>query len=191
MIQCDDGRNAHDRFAMPDVDTGALRESILNQTTGVIRRRCWCRCWVRRAAIGSALAVCYLAGLCTMHVWKAAEPEMLAAAVNARSAVSETAAPDNVAPQRNIVAKAETEKRAKPKQKPKRPKLSRFEAICRISDRYLYRDADAIAAIRGYRRALRVATPEELKICPRRDSWVLIALKQELIRKENRDENRG
>ena len=180
MNQCDGGQNAHNKFAMPDVDTSALRESILNQTTGVIRRRCW----ARRAALGSALAVCYLAGLCTMHVWQTDKPRQLAAAVNAR-----IVAPDNVAPKHKDVAKAETEKRAKPKSA--RPKCSRFEVICRISDRYLYRDADAIAAIRGYRRALRVATPEELKICPQRDSWVLMALKQELIRKENRDENRG
>ena len=180
MRKCDDGPGAHKRLASPEVDTGALREAIFTRTTQVIRRRCW----VRRAVIGSALAVCYVAGMGTMQAWEhvdnAAASQPLAANSSDADAVATKAAP---------IKKTVKLKKIAPKRT--RPKRSRFEVLCRITDRYLDRDADVVAAIRGYRRALRVATPEELKICPQRDSWVLMALKQELIRKENRDENRG
>jgi len=180
MRECDGGLDARERLASPEVDTGALREAILARTTQVIRRRCW----VRRAVIGSALAVCYVAGMGTMQAWQQVGKSALSQPLVASSADVDAAEPKAASTKKTVKFKKSTPKRT-------RPKRSRFEVICRISDRYLYRDADAVAAIRGYRRALRVATPEELKICPQRDSWLLMALKQELIRKENRDENRG
>lgn len=182
MIQCNSERNDLVPKASADIDTRPLREAVLAQTTRVIRRRRW----VRRGAIGTALVLCYVAGLGTMRAWMnvspATEPILIAAAPeepdeNAPKVVAEST---NVQTENKHVAS-----------EPERPRRSRFDIICEMSDRYLYRDADTDAAIRGYRRALRIATPEELEIRPQKDSWLLMALKQELKGRERRDENCG
>lgn len=66
------------------------------------------------------------------------------------------------------------------KSRPKPP--SRFEQLRRISDLYLYQHGDVTTAIRYYRKALDAATAEELAVAMDKDSWLLIALKQELLR---------
>lgn len=200
MVQCNDGRDARKWPTGPEVDTDALREAILARTTRVVRRRRR----LRRAVIGSALAVFYVAGMCTMQAWQrvgegAKSRPVAASSVDIETVVARSAPIAKTSITKATTAKTSIEKATDTKQKTlkkkstlkrTRQKRSRFDMICMISDRYLYRDADAVAAIRGYRRALRVATPAELEICPQRDSWLLMALKQELNEKENRDENR-
>ena len=181
MNPCNDKQTGPVPTMEAGIDTQPLREAVLAQTTRVIRRRRW----VRRGAIGTALVLCYVAGLGTMRVWTGVSPPTGPAPIAAAEEsgpITPKVAAEPVAPK--AVGKQIASNRT-------RPRKSRFEIICEIGDRYLYRDADTEAAIRGYRRALRVATPEELKICPQRDSWLLMALKQELKGKERRDENRG
>ncbi|MBN2294598.1 MAG: hypothetical protein JXM70_19365 [Pirellulales bacterium] len=191
MIESNTGQKAHTRASLPIPETSHLRQTLLSQTTRIVRRRRW----TRRAAVGSALAVFYLAGIGTMQAWNhfhnSAAPQEFAAASAIETTPIKKAISRNDTPKaapHGIAAQTEGDKDTS---KQTRPNPTRFELICKISDRYLYRDANTVAAIRGYRRALRIATPEELKICPQRDSWLLMALKQELNEKEKRDENRG
>ena len=184
MIKCDMGRDPHGKSAGQAHDTGPLRDAVLAQTTRIIARRCW----FRRSAVGLALVVCYLAGMGTMQAWRHDGPADTSCPLLAKStsAVADVVPPSLTSEPQKTAAEVEPQAIVKKDGQKQRipestvPKRSRFEVMCEISDRYLYRDADTIAAIRGYRRALRVATPEEREICPQRDSWLLMALKQEL-----------
>ena len=166
----------------PCGDNGPLRQAILQQTSCVIRRRRR----LRSAALAVALLGCYLTGAATTYIWTAGpgSPQQLAA----QPAPAPAPTPDV-----NVVQQQDTHPARQPATaklaRADRPKRSRFEILCRASDRQLYVRKDVVKAIRFGNRALDVATPEELAISPDRDSWLLIALKQERIRKENRDEN--
>ena len=169
-------------FGRPCGDNGPLRQAILQQTSRVI----WRRRRLRSAALAAALLGCYLAGAATTHVWTAGPGSQQQLATQHAPAPAPT-------PDVKVVKQPATHPAAQPSTaklaRADRPKRSRLELLCRASDRQLYRKKDVLEAIRFGNRALDVATPEELAISPDTDSWLLMALKQQRIRKENRDEN--
>ncbi len=166
----------------PRGDYGPLRQAILQQTSRVIRRRRR----VKSAALAAALAGCYLEGAETRHIWTAGPGSRQQLAAQHAPAPAPT-------PDVKVVKPPATRPAPQPSTaklaRADRPKRSRFEILCRASDLQLYRRKDVLKAIRFGNRALDVATPEELAISPDTDSWLLMALKQERIKKENRDEN--
>jgi hypothetical protein len=150
--------------------TDPLRDSVLNKTVGLVRRR---RHW-RRIQQAAALAACYLAGLGTM--WLAHRPSQPEVPMAIRT--------DSGPPEQPSSAKAlpleedlgvpalVIERVASASGGDRLAQLYR-----RAGDRYLEQNGDYQAATRCYERALEVSTEAELAIAPD-DSWLLTALKK-------------
>ena len=175
--------------AGPVAGAAALRQAVLARTRGVIRRR---RRW-RRAVLVGALAGCYLAGLAT-HRFQAFEMPSSSPRSVARiaSAPQEVSAVEPVLPAAVLATKRSVPKPVlSAEDRRLAGRKARFEVLRRLSDRYLFEDGDVVSAIRYYNRALNAATAEELEIAPDRDSWLLMALKQERSRKEISHEKSG
>jgi hypothetical protein len=161
----------------------ALRQAVFDRSARVLcRRRA-----VRRFGWVAALAACYAAGLATARFGPSSaigSASVAAVSPGATGAASAPAAPSRPRNYVRVISDGPAENPAKPPVK--RP--SRFVWLCRTSDRYLAQ-GDVTAAIGYYRKALAVATDEELAIATDRDSWLLIALKHERLQ-EKKDESR-
>ena len=170
-----------------------LRNTLLQRSTRVLHRRRR----ARQITLVVALVACYAAGLGSAQLANSGgntpilakqhqgqdtqgtsevspgANDVVGATGSASADTVGTSEPANYV--RVIEQKEPTVQQPEPARKPP----SRFEQLRRISDRYLYERSDVTAAIRGYRQALAVATEEELAIATDKDSWLLIALKQE------------
>lgn len=163
----------HDSYPPEDFDAlltpaptsanGALQQSILRQTTGVVRRRRY----VRRLIQVAALVVCYAAGAVTMRL---GTPAPTTVVVRIEQPRPSTATPEVPSPPRKVVAP--------PKPSHTEPPLSPYERLRRFSDRVLEEKGDIPLAARYYAMALRKATTEERAITSG-DSWLLMAVKRD------------
>jgi hypothetical protein len=128
----------------------ALREAVYKQTVGTLRFRRR----MKKVVLATSLAVCYLAGMATMGLSPAPQPN--------RPVVSPSSMASNA------------EKAQKPQTKPLQ--LTREEQLRREGDRLLEK-GDMKKAIRRYELALNVASEDQRAISPERDTWLLMALK--------------
>jgi hypothetical protein len=141
----------------------ALRDSIINHCVRVLR-------WRRRAkriGLAAALGGCYVAGMLTMLLQRAATalPIDLATtktpAADVSSERSEHQSP--VANQReHELASA---------------KLTPYDRLRQLGDRQLSDETDIPGAIRTYRQALKVASDDQRALSVDHDSWLLMAIK--------------
>jgi len=140
------------RRTVPD---DGLRQSLLGQTSGVVRRRRQ----ARRALFWAALAGCYLAGVATTQLWELpAKPGAPEVAVQAEDRQTESPSDREIAESFALVP-------------------ANFENIRRVSDRYLNEEGDMASALRCYGQALDRATPQERTVLSEEDSWLLKAIK--------------
>jgi hypothetical protein len=140
-----------------------LRAAVLARTISTIRfhRR------LKRCALAAALVGCYLAGAVTMRIWNPIGGNLPQPAV---VQVAQDQQPQPVvSPSRGPVRSADHQFAS--------VKISRYEAVRRAADRNLLERDDLPSAIRGYKRALDLASAEERAISPVQDSWLLMALK--------------
>jgi len=158
-----------------DGTDSALRAKVLARTTAVIRTRRR----MKRAGAVAALAGCYLAGVLTMSALRAPAAPISAApggltAENTVHGDSNTAPPvtrplvrpedDGVIPSSGPAARTVA-------------KFSPYDRLRRTGDRQLEDDNDVAAAARTYRRALKLASPTERDIVLDKDTWLLMAMK--------------
>lgn len=163
----------------PDAQDGvalnpALRDTVLARTTRVIqnRRR------LKRLGAVAALAGCYLAGVLTMSVWRAsaqlprdsASSGDLAAQVQPKSETL-TNRP-LIRPEDDGVIPGSAAQTTV-------AKLSPYDRLRRTGDRQLEDENDIVAAARTYRRALKLAAPTERDVFPDKDTWLLMAMKND------------
>jgi hypothetical protein len=146
----------------------ALRETMFTSTIKVLRRRRR----IRRAAMGLALAGCYLAGVVTVTLIRplAAEGELVQSAAMADAAAVKPHVPD--AP---VVSSGQTADLASDQQRKAR---TRFESLRDLGDENLVDRRDPEAATRCYRMALRYATPNERAWAATEGTWLLRAVNQ-------------
>ena len=159
----------------PTVPNEALREALLAQTTGIIRKR---GRW-KRAGIVAALFACYLAGAATVSLWRL--PESTRAA-NVGNSIA-------VATPNGSLATAPTSRLVRPeddqipdpaaKQRVASTKLTPYERLREAGDMQLEQRGDIAAAARKYQQALHVASDHERAIALDQDSWLLMALKHD------------
>jgi hypothetical protein len=130
----------------------ALREQVLKQTLGIVRRRRR----LGRLRWAGALAACYLAGMLTTR-WLGAADE----AHNGDLAIA-VASPVSIP----LVGKAAPSQASMP-----------YETLRERGDRELKNPRTIPSAIRRYSRALAEASHDQRAIDPDRDTWLLMALK--------------
>jgi hypothetical protein len=147
------------------VSDDGLRQNLLGQTSGVVRRRRR----VRRAISWAALAGCYLAGVATTQLWEfPGDPGAPEVAVQPEDHRIESPADREIAENFPLIP-------------------ANFENIRRVSDRYLHEEGDMTRALRCYGQALDKATPRERTILSEEDSWLLKAIKLARIEEAKRD----
>src|SRR5262245_11913241 len=162
----------------PSADA-ALRERVLARTTGVLRTRRR----LKRAGVAAALASCYLAGLLTMLLLHAPSKTVPGSAENLTARVEPTSENGNgeLAPVRPLVRPEDDG--VIPGAQAAAVKLSPYDRLRRTGDRQLEDDNDIAAAARTYRRALKFASPTERDIVPDKDTWLLMAMKNDQTNK--------
>jgi hypothetical protein len=138
-----------------------LRDSVLLHTTRTIRTRRR----LRRAGVAAALIGCYLAGIATVSLRPAGRD---ADQLLADSALG-NGKRDADAPVRRAV---------RPEDDQIGPRLTPYERLRQTGDRQLEKYADIPAATRSYEKALQMASADQRRIAPDRDTWLLMALKQ-------------
>ena len=152
----------------PPPPGGTFQEALGRRTVKLLRRRRW----GRQAALVSALAASYVAGVVTVQrIPKGSPPrqeEMVQQVPSPRSLPPPN--PEKAAPAVQETAVA-LEWRAIDSPTP-RPDLFR-----RAGDRYLNEAGDIRSALRCYRNALDSGSEADEKISPN-DTWLLIALKE-------------
>jgi hypothetical protein len=162
----------------PAAEAPALKQLILHQTTGVLRRRRV----TRRVLLGVALAACYAAGVLTPQLWPSAAPttnDRVAKLANADQQHSgEPPASQPVPPNKD-------EPPTEPADLPP-PALERSVTLVspeqraalyrQAGDRYLEEANDVASALRCYRRSLDESADADLTISPD-DNWLLMAVK--------------
>jgi hypothetical protein len=124
-----------------------LREAVLAQTTGVIRRRRR----MRQCILAVSLAGCYAAGLATAALRTSAEQQ---------------------APPLVVASPL-----SKPSGETGAAKLTRQESVRRDADQCLLERGDVKEAVRRYDLFLKVASADDRAVTPEQDSWLLMALK--------------
>jgi hypothetical protein len=151
-----------------------LREDVLNRTTRTVRNRRR----MRRAGIAAALIGSYLAGVATVSLRPASR--------ETRSLVADSAATvDSAAGNAKSDAVAAARKPVRPEDdqvlagspRPAASRLTRYERLRQTGDEQLEKFADIPGATRSYQRALQIASSDQRRIAPDRDSWLLMALK--------------
>ena len=152
---------------------GRLRGMLLARTTRVLRGRRR----ARQVALAAALVGCYVAGLATVQMltW-AALPAGVNGTVVADRSVSTTAKrPEQ---DRHLAAEIiHSEAKIADNARPVQPRPSRYEALRQLGDQYLLERRDPEAAVRCYRLALRLATPEQMAVSKSEGTWLFQALK--------------
>jgi hypothetical protein len=161
--------------AKPIPASQQLRNSVLNQTTQTVRNRRR----MRRAGIAAALIGCYLAGVATVSLRPAGRetgPIVADAAVADSDAVAEPAAGSD-----KTSAAATARKPVRPEDDQilatSTSRLTRYERLRQTGDEQLEKFADIPAATRIYQKALQIASSDQRRIAPDRDTWLLMALK--------------
>ena len=160
-------------FHHPGSNDG-LRQNLLGQTSGVVRRRRR----VRRGLFSAALAGCYLAGIATTQLWT------LSAGPGAPGA---TAGLSSSEVGKLNIHRSSTAGRASSGTQRFPLVSANYENIRRVSDRYLYEEGDLAFALRCYGRALDKATPQERTVLSEEDSWLLKAIKLARIEETKHD----
>ena len=153
----------------------ALRERMLAQTTGVIRTRRR----LKRLGLFTALAGCYLAGIATVHfIRPSVEPQSNIAAVLPEVYHPVRPEDDGVFPE----SKSNPSK-SNPSKSTLSPaavaQLTPYDRLRQAGDRQLEEQNDIAAAARTYRKALQAATTDQQAISVDRDSWLLMAMKND------------
>jgi hypothetical protein len=146
-----------------------LRDSVLSRTTGIIRTRRR----VRRVGMIAALIGCYLGGVATVSLWPGSR-EM--GRVVAESATGNDESKENAAVQKLV--QPEDDQVVTDEAQPTTVQVTPYDRLRRAGDRQLERYADIPRATRSYERALQIASAEQRRIAPDRDTWLLMALKQ-------------
>jgi hypothetical protein len=157
--------------------SAALRESVLAQTTGVLRTRRR----MKRLGIAAALAGCYLAGMLTMSLLHVPGLTTLGSAGGLTARVeprSENGKGESM-PLRPLVRPEDDG--VVPGAPAVAAKLSRYDRLRRAGDRQLDDENDIAAAARTYRRALQLASPAQRNIAPGQDTWLLMAMKNDQL----------
>lgn len=150
--------------------TEEFRQALLLRTMRLVRRKVW----VRRAAIVSALAACYVAGLLTMH-WVAPRPSQMETQVT--SAPSDEKKVDSVPKIEGLQPPAEASAEILEQWGPLVDLDKRAALYRRAGDRYYADHSDLQGALRCYRLALDAGSQTDLQIAAD-DNWLLIALKE-------------
>jgi hypothetical protein len=162
----------------------ALREKVLARTTGVLRaqRR------MKRVGAVAALAGCYLAGMLTMSLLRSASSQLVSAPGSAAGLTAQ-----NVVHGDSNTALPVTRPLLRPEDDGLFPgagptamtvaKISPYDRLRRAGDRQLEDENDIAAAARTYRRALQFASPSERGIVPDKDTWLLMAMKNDRTNK--------
>jgi hypothetical protein len=162
----------------PPAEAPALKQLILDQTTGVLRKRRV----TRRVLLGVALAACYAAGVLTPQLWPSAGP-------TTTDRVAELAKADKQHPLKPPasppVPPTQDEPPTEPAELPP-PALERSLTLVnpeqraalyrQAGDRYLEEANDVESALRCYRRSLDESADADLTISPD-DNWLLMAVK--------------
>jgi hypothetical protein len=138
-----------------------LREDVLNRTTRTIRNRRR----MRRAGIAAALIGCYLAGVATMSLRPAGRETSPFVADSATKSDAQVAVRKPVRPEDDQILAASTSR------------LPRYERLRQKGDEQLKKFADIPGATRSYQKALQIASSDQRRIAPDRDTWLLMALK--------------
>jgi hypothetical protein len=163
-----------------------LRDSVLSQTTRTVRNRRR----MRRAGIAAALIGCYLGGIATSSLRPANRETRpfdanSAAADNSVAAADLATAADPAAGNGKGNAEAPVRKPVRPEDdqivvssvRPATSRLTRYERLRQTGDEQLEKFADIPGATRSYQRALQIASSDQRRIAPDRDTWLLMALK--------------
>jgi hypothetical protein len=153
-----------------------LRDDVLSQTTRTVRNRRR----MRRAGMAAALIGCYLAGVATMSLRPAGRGTGQLVADSA-AAVDPAAAADPAAGNSKTGAVAAVRKPVRPEDDQilaaSTSRLTRYERLRQAGDEQLEKFADIPAATRSYQKALQIASSDQRRIAPDRDSWLFMALK--------------
>ncbi|QDU45007.1 hypothetical protein Mal52_34950 [Symmachiella dynata] len=181
----------HQQPAAADDRVRELRERLLSETTGVIRRRRY----YRRAGMFAACVGCYLAGLLTVTLMAdGASPETAREVVDheitaPNATIEDDIATETVSVTAPVVAvktgsDAEFQDEPQDQQRPSntlqhkpRKKKSRFLSLRDLGDQYLLEQQDPAGAARCYQMALRFATEDEVNQQSDEGTWLFRALK--------------
>jgi len=161
----------------PSADA-ALRERVLSRTTGVLRTRRR----MKRLGLLATLAGCYLAGMLTMSLLHVAAPTAPGWDLTARNDPEVGSGKGESMPLRPLV-RPEDDGVIPGSRQTKIAKLSPYDRLRRTGDRQLEDDNDIAAAARTYRRALQFASPSERGIVADKDTWLLMAMKNDQTNK--------
>lgn len=146
-----------------------VREAVLMQAAGVLRRRRW----MRRAGSVVTLAVCYVAGLATMGLVRHDDRPAIASTSQQEVPASDEAS--NVAAASPISQATEESEAFADQVTPTHASFGFYRAA---GDYQLLRLGNMQAAVRLYSQALDLASPADLAISAGADSWLLMSLKQ-------------
>jgi hypothetical protein len=172
----------------------AQREAIYARTCGVLRRRRV----MRRCLWIVSLAACYVVGGLSVLAWQSARREnQLAGQPGGRIDIRNPTPADQPGPSAPVErdpSKSGQSPDAAPAVMTRSEAsdfLSTFEKLRRAGDRQLNERGNLQGAIACYRRALDVASDDELKIVPLRDSWLLIPLKEARLETRKHDHKKS
>jgi hypothetical protein len=154
----------------PDANVAALRKTVLQRTTRILRHRRW----ARRVAVAAALAACYAAGVASMY-W-------LRAPARAEVIIVEKTAEPAPSPPATVPRKAEPSAVDLEWLAVESPD-KRVEFYRRAGDRYLAESNDTEAALRCYRQMLNTGSEKDLLIAAD-DNWLLMALKDARLKEK-------
>ncbi len=164
---------------------GQLRNAVLMQTAGVLRRRRY----ARRAVLVAALVICYVAGTATTQLWRLSDPDAIGQVAQQRLPQKEQQRDAISRPEPDRVLATLPNTAQKPPRSPKELRQAGFEDIRRVSDRYLHDKGNVRLALHYYSRALDAASSEQRAISVEEDSWLLMALKASRM-EETKDDNK-
>src|SRR5262245_59573342 len=156
-----------------------LRETVLARTSSVIRTRRR----LKRLGTLAALAGCYLAGVLSMSVWRASAGQLPRDSVPSGELASQVQHKSDSLPTRPLIRPEDDGVITGPSAQRTFTQPSPYDRLRRAGDRPLEDDNDIAAAARTYRRALKLASPTERDIVPDKDTWLLMAMKNDQTNK--------
>ena len=161
MIENEDRDELRQWLAGPTANTPnnlALRDAVIQRSVGFLRRQRR----MKRVGFAAALVGCYLGGVATMTLTH-----------NANSSATVATANAPLAPEHdNASLPADLHEPALPE-----IKLTPYDRLRKLGDRQLADETDIPGAIRTYRKAMQVASADELALSLDHDTWLLMALK--------------
>jgi hypothetical protein len=151
-----------------------LRDSLLSQTTRTVRNRRR----MRRAGIAAALIGCYLAGVATVSLSPSGleTRPFVADSAAAADPVAGNGKSDEGAAVRKLV-RPEDDQILAASVRPVTSRLTPYERLRQAGDEQLQKYADIPRATRSYQKALQIASADQRRIAPDRDTWLFMALK--------------